>query len=90
MAECIDGKKIKMYMRGINVIAAETDNVIYYYILNEYGDVSELRNQGEICKASHEYDAFGIERNPNKETDAYYLRARDYRTKPILYKQERL
>ena len=68
--------------------------MLYYYILNEHGDVSELRSQGGTCKASYEYDAFGIERNPNKEDDnpirycgknldlsssTYYLRARDYR-----------
>ncbi|MEQ2677830.1 hypothetical protein AAAU98_13880 [Enterocloster citroniae] len=69
MEERIDGKKLNMYMRGIDVIAAEADNMVYYYILDEHGDVSELRNQGGICKASYEYDAFGIERNPNKEDD---------------------
>ena len=67
MEERIDGKKLNMYMWGIDVIATEVADVLYYYILNEHGDVAELRSQGGTCKASYEYDAFGIERNPNKE-----------------------
>ena len=58
-------------------------------------DVSQLWSQSGACKASYEYDDFGVERNPDKEaenpfrycgeyidleTNTYYLRARHYRT----------
>ncbi|RFZ75929.1 hypothetical protein DS742_26420 [Lacrimispora amygdalina] len=93
VAEQTDDGKIKTYLRGINLIARETDRVLYYYIFNEHGDVTQLWGQNGTCKASYEYDAFGIERNPDKEdenpfrycgeyydleTKTYYLRARNY------------
>jgi len=95
VAEQADGEQIKTYIRGINLIAGEIDRVVYYYILNEHGDVTLLWNQSGTYKASYEYDAFGVERNPDKEdensfrycgeyldleTITYYLRARYYRT----------
>ena len=61
--------------------------------MNEHGDVTQLWSQNGACKASYEYDAFGIERNSDKEdenpfrycgeyidleTNTYYLRARNY------------
>ncbi|MDR7811501.1 RHS repeat domain-containing protein [Lacrimispora sp.] len=94
VAEQTDGEQIKTYLRGINLIAGEIDRVVYYYIFNEHGDVIQLWSQSGTCKASYEYDAYGIERNPDKEdgnpfrycgeyldleTNAYYLRARYYR-----------
>ena len=69
MAEQTDGGKIKTYLRGINLIAREIDRVIYYYIFNEHGDVTQLWSQNGTCKASYEYDAFGVERNPDKEDE---------------------
>jgi RHS repeat-associated protein len=95
VAEQTDGEQIKTYIRGINLIAGEFDRVVYYYILNEHGDVTQLWSQYGTCKASYEYDAYGIERNPDKEeenpfrycgeyldleTNTYYLRARYYRS----------
>ena len=95
VAEQTDGEQIKTYIRGINLIAGEFDRVVYYYTLNEHGDVTQLWSQNGTCKASYEYDAFGVERNPDKEdenpfrycgeyldleTNTYYLRARYYRT----------
>ncbi len=89
-----DDGKIKTYLRGINLIASEIDRVVYYYILNEHGDVTQLWSHSGTCKASYEYDAFGVERNLDKEdenpfrycgeyqeleTNTYYLRARNYR-----------
>ena len=68
--------------------------MVYYYIFNEHGDVTQLWSQSGTCKASYEYDAFGVERNLDKEDEnpfrycgeyfdlssgTYYLRARDYR-----------
>ena len=93
VAEQADGGKFKTYLRGINLIATELDHVVYYYIFNEHGDVTQLWGQNGTCKASYEYDAFGSERNPDKEdenpfrycgeyldleTNTYYLRARYY------------
>uniref|UniRef100_UPI003261B18D RHS repeat-associated core domain-containing protein n=1 Tax=Clostridium sp. NkU-1 TaxID=1095009 RepID=UPI003261B18D len=93
VAEQTDGEKIKTYLRGINLIAREIDSVVYYYIFNEHGDVTQLWSQSGTCKASYEYDAFGVERNPDKEdknpfrycgeyidleTNTYYLRSRIY------------
>lgn len=92
--EVTDRSKIKTYLRRINLIASEIDRVVYYYILNEHGDVTQLWSQGGACKASYEYDAFGVERSPNREAEnpflycgeyfdlscgTYYLRARNYR-----------
>lgn len=95
VAEQTDGSKIKAYLRGVNLIATEINGMVYYYLLNEHGDITGLWSQSGTCKASYEYDAFGIEKNRDKkdenpfrycgeyidlETDTYYLRARNYRT----------
>ncbi len=95
VAEQTDGGKIKTYLRGINLIAREIDGMVYYYIFNEHGDVTQLWSQSGVCKASYEYDAFGVERSPDKEdenpfrycgeyldleSNTYYLRARNYRS----------
>ncbi|WP_395546286.1 MULTISPECIES: hypothetical protein [unclassified Lacrimispora] len=40
VTEQADGSKIKTYLRGINLIASEIDRVVYYYILNEHGEVT--------------------------------------------------
>jgi RHS repeat-associated protein len=91
--EQTDDGKIKTYLRGINLIASEIDSMVYYYIFNEHGDVTHLWSQNGMCKASYEYDAFGVERNPDKEDEnpfrycgeffdlssgTYYLRNRYY------------
>ncbi|WP_312502282.1 RHS repeat-associated core domain-containing protein [Lacrimispora sp.] len=93
VAEQTDGEQIKTYLRGINLIASEIDRMVYYYIYNEHGDVTQLWSQNGTCKASYEYDAFGVERNPDKEAEnpfrycgeyfdlssgTYYLRNRYY------------
>lgn len=84
----------KVYLRGVNIIASEISGMVYYYILNERGDVIQLLSQNGKCHSSYEYDAFGIERSLNKNdenplrycgeyydlsSDTYYLRNRDYR-----------
>ncbi|WP_143320250.1 RHS repeat-associated core domain-containing protein [Clostridium sp. HBUAS56010] len=94
-AEQKSDNKITTYLRGINLIASETDRVVYYFIFNEHGDVTTLLSQSGTCRASYEYDAFGFERNQNKDdgnpfrycgefldsdTNTYYLRARSYRS----------
>lgn len=93
VAEQTDGEKNKIYLRGFNLIASIIDSVVYYYILNEHGDVTHLWSQKGTCKTSYEYDAFGIERNRDKEDEnpfrycgeyfdlcsgTYYLRNRNY------------
>ena len=93
MAEQADGGSVKRYLRGINLLAGEAEGMVYYYILNERGDVAQLWGQSGTCKALYEYDAFGNERNPEKgdenpfrycgeyidlETNTYYLRSRNY------------
>ena len=94
VAEQTDGGSVKRYLRGINLIARDTDGMVYYYVLNERGDVAQMWGQSGTCKASYEYDAFGNERNQSTadenpfrycgeyldlETKTYYLRARNYR-----------
>jgi len=94
VAEQTDGGSVKCYLRGINLIARDTDGMVYYYVLNERGDVAQMWGQSGTCKASYEYDAFGNERNQSTadenpfrycgeyldlETKTYYLRARNYR-----------
>lgn len=94
VAELTSSEQIKTYIRGINLIAGEFDRVLYYYILNEHGDVSQLCSQNWTCKASYEYDAFGVERNSEKKSanpfrfcgeyfdvdiSTYYLQTRNYR-----------
>ena len=69
MAELTDDGKIKTYLRGINLIAREMDRMVYYYIFNEHGDVTQLWGQNGTCKASYEYDAFGIEKNLDQEEE---------------------
>lgn len=91
VAELSDEGNIKTYLRGINLIACETDRVLYYYIFNEHDDVTHQWSQSGVCKASYEYDAFGVEsnldikvENPFRycgeyfdlDTNAYYLRAK--------------
>ena len=93
-AERTSQGNITCYLRGNNLIAGEKDGVVYYYILNEHGDVTQLRRKDGTCKTSYEYDAFGIEKNPKEDdenpfrycgeyydlsSNTYYLRARDYR-----------
>ena len=93
VAEQTDGGSVKSYLRGINLVAGETDGMVYYYILNEHGDVAQLWGQSGTRKALYEYDAFGNEWKPEKgdenpfrycgeyydsSSGTYYLRNRYY------------
>lgn len=93
VAEQVDGGKFKTYLRVINLIAREIDRVVYYYVFNEHGDVTQLWSQIGTCKALYEYDAFGIERKLENEdenpfrycgeyfdlsSETYYLKSRHY------------
>jgi len=75
------------YLYGIDLIARQTDNSLFYYQFNMRGDVVQHTD------TTYEYNAFGNERNPvptdtnpfryageywDAETSAYYLRFRNY------------
>ena len=91
------GSLIAKYIRGINLIAADNYNgsstTRQYYVYNGHGDVVLLTNSSGSVTKTYEYDAFGVEKNPDpndinpfrycgeyfdKETETYYLRARYY------------
>ena len=82
------------YIRGINLIyLQDSAGTKKFYLFNGHGDVVQLTSTvGSVVK-SYDYDAFGVEKNPDgadanpfrycgeyfdKETDTYYLRARYY------------
>ena len=94
VAEQVEGEGTKHYLRGISLIAREIDYMLYYYIINEHGDVAELWGENGTCKATYEYDGFGNGRSFYGDDDnsfrycgeyldlsssVYYLRNRDYR-----------
>ena len=93
VAEYEGGNKIKIYLRGINLIASVIDQEVFFYIFNEHGDITQVWSQSGTCKVLYEYDAFGIEKKLAKEDENpfrycgeyfdsisgnYYLRARYY------------
>jgi len=81
------------YIRGLDLLASENSGVRVYFLYNAHGDVVQLTNTGGTITKTYEYDAFGVEKNPNpsdtnpfryccayydKETGNYYLFARYY------------
>ncbi|WRS28607.1 RHS repeat-associated core domain-containing protein [Oscillospiraceae bacterium MB08-C2-2] len=87
------GRIFARYLRGINLIAREQDGQLQYYLFNAHGDVVERTNQQETTLKNYDYDAFGVEKNPEKldgnpfrycgeyfdrEAGTVYLRARSY------------
>lgn len=78
------------YVRGLNLIASLSGD---YYLYNAHGDVVQLTDgQGNVTQ-EYEYDAFGVEKEPDalgnnpfrycgeyydEGTGFYYLRARYY------------
>ena len=81
------------YIRGIELIKRESATVEEYYLHNGHGDVEQLMNDNSLVTKEYEYDAFGVETNPDAadtnayrycgeyydaETGTYYLRARYY------------
>ena len=69
------------YIRGQNLVARKIDSNHEYYLFNYHGDViRRLDSYGNLLRY-YDYDAFGIEYEPealdsNRETGNYYLRAR--------------
>jgi RHS repeat-associated protein len=96
----MDGSVIaSRYMRGIGLILSDegTATAQKFYLYNGHGDVVQLTSSGGVILWEYDYDAFGVERNPDpadtnpwrycgeyfdKETGSIYLRARYYN--PVL------
>ena len=81
------------YYRGISLISQERSGRVSYYQFNGHGDVTGLTDTSGNVTASYQYDAFGVEINPNQsdpnpfrycgeyfdnETNNIYLRNRYY------------
>ena len=88
-----DGAVSARYIRGINLISQENSSGTQYYAYNGHGDVVQLNNSSGAVLRQYDYDAFGVEKNPDPndtnlfrycgeyldfETNTYYLRARYY------------
>lgn len=51
------------YIRGNNLLYADTSGTVKYFLFNGHGDVTQLTStSGNVIK-SYRYDAFGNERN---------------------------
>jgi RHS repeat-associated protein len=81
------------YLRGIGLIHAQGTSAKAWYGFNAHGDVVQLADTSGNVTKGYRYDAFGVERNPDKNDDnpwrycgeyfdsssgTYYLRARYY------------
>jgi len=92
------------YLRGINLIARETPAFGQeYYLFNAHGDVTGLTDASGNLIKSYDYDAWGVEKNPDpndtnvfrycgemfdKDTGTYYLRNRHMNPKIGRFTQE--
>jgi RHS repeat-associated protein len=90
----IDNGEITRYIRGVNLLYSETTSGERSYCLyNAHGDVVALTDEQGNTVKTYDYDAFGVERDPDEddanpfrycgeywdaETSTYYLRARSY------------
>jgi RHS repeat-associated protein len=82
------------YVRGVTLLYSETTSgERSYYLYNAHGDVVQLTDEYGNIARTYDYDAFGVEREPDEddtnlfrycgeywdaETSTYYLRARNY------------
>ena len=88
-----NGLLFARYLRGLGLIARELDGKLQYYLHNSHGDVVQMADQWGNVLRSYGYDAFGVEKAPEKldsnpfrycseyfdsETETIYLRARYY------------
>lgn len=93
VAELSGGRVKALYVRGINLIYAQTSDGRVYYSYSAHGDVVQLHNSSGVVTRTYSYDAFGVEQNPvagdtnpwrycgeyfDLETGTIYLRARYY------------
>lgn len=83
-----------VYVYGINLISTRNNSgVEKFYLYNAHGDVVQLVNSSGTVVKEYQYDAFGVEYNPDAndtnyfrytgqyfdfESGTYYLRARYY------------
>jgi RHS repeat-associated protein len=87
------GTAVTRYVRGVNLLFAETAFVKQYYLYNAHGDVVQLTDTWGEVEHEYHYDAFGVEVGAgagdanqfrycgeyfDTETGTVYLRARKY------------
>jgi len=53
------------YVRGINLIRSEIASVTNWYNYNAHGDVVQLTNASGNVTRTYDYNAFGVQRNPD-------------------------
>ena len=81
------------YLRGANLISRTSEDGTDFYLFNAHGDVTGLVSDTGTVTHKYDYDAFGVEKDPDPldenpfrycgeyydgETETYYLRARYY------------
>jgi len=89
----IKGLVFARYLRGIGLVAREQDGLLQYYLFNARGDVVQRTDYAGTTLKNYEYDAFGVEQQPedldsnpfrycgeyfDREAQTLYLRNRMY------------
>ena len=92
VGERLNGEYVS-YLRGANLISRTSDDGTDFYLFNAHGDVTGLADSTGVNTRAYDYDAFGVEKDPDpldenpfrycgeyfdRETETYYLRARYY------------
>ena len=65
MGEVVNGVVDTTYIKGIGLIASKKNNTFTFYIYNGSGDVIQLVNSSGTVIKNYDYDAWGVERNPD-------------------------
>jgi RHS repeat-associated protein len=76
VADMSGGAVIASYVRGINLLRANTSTGASYYVYNGHGDVTGLTNSSGVITWEYDYDAFGNEREiagqaPSTDTNPF-------------------
>ena len=92
VGERLNGEYVS-YLRGANLISRTSEDGTAFYLFNAHGDVTGLADSTGASTRAYDYDAFGVEKDPDpldenpfrycgeyfdRETETYYLRARYY------------
>ena len=92
VGERLNGEYVS-YLRGANLISRTSGDETDFYLFNAHGDVTGLADSTGASTRAYDYDAFGVEKDPDpldenpfrycgeyfdRETETYYLRARYY------------
>ena len=92
VGERLNGEYVS-YLRGANLISRTSGDETDFYLFNAHGDVTGLADSTGVSTRAYDYDAFGVEKDPDpldenpfrycgeyfdRETKTYYLRARYY------------